>query len=413
MKNLFAAVLLCLPFTSIAQPPAGHIAHYLLNNNLTDIGGNSYNGTLTSASGTTDRFGNANNATAFVQGTSTGQLPLALQTAIQNSFSLSFWFRTSMNANSSSQWYGGNALVDAEMCGGTSDWGTALIDGGKVCLGIGNPDITIKSTLNYNDGNWHFVTANRDHTAGSITLYVDGVQVATTTGTSTAARVAPTFIGLGRNPCAAAALYTGSLDEIIIYDRALTGTEAANLYNFSVSTTLPLNWVSFSGKATENKVLLNWEVANMVNNDYFEIEYALNGQSFTKAATVSSSAVLSNYSYTLNNLPNGNYQFRIKQVDIDKKYAYSKIIALAVNSSHSSMSIFRNPVHNELVIMNPVMETIQQLIISDATGRRVLVKNINAGTNVIKTPVGNLKNGAYYITLITPKNTVTLPFIKQ
>lgn len=413
MKSLFAALLICFPFISIAQPPPGHIAHYMLDNDLTDNGGNSYNGTLTSASGTTNRFGDANKATAFVQGSSTGQLPVGLQTAIQNSFSLSFWFRSSMTASSSSQWYGGNALVDAEMCGGTADWGTALVDGGKVCFGIGNPDITIKSSLDYNDGNWHFVTANRDHVAGSITLYVDGAQVATTAGTSTSARVAPTSIGIGRNPCAATPQYTGSLDEIIIYDRALTGSETTNLYNFSVSTTLPLSWVSFSGKAKENSVTLNWEVANMVNNDYFEIEYAANGQSFTKAATVSSNAVLSNYSYTLNNLANGNYQFRIKQVDIDKKYAYSKIIALAVNGSHSSMSIFRNPARNELVIMNPAMETVQQLIITDISGKRVQAKNTNAGTTAIKTTIAGLKNGYYQVTLVTQKSSITLPFIKQ
>src|SRR6185503_10779818 len=112
-----------------------------------------------------------------------------------------------------------------EVCGGTTDWGTAMIHGGKVCMWTGNPDLTIKSTSSYNDGNWHFLTAVRNKAAGSIILYVDGGQVATTTATTTSALTAPSFLGLGKNPCANSAMFTGSLDDIIVYSRVLTATE--------------------------------------------------------------------------------------------------------------------------------------------------------------------------------------------
>ena len=174
-KLLRCFSVLLFPAFAFAQAPSGSVAHYLMDGDLNDAGGNGYNGTSTGITPTNDRFGNANKATSFTQGVSSGTLPGALQVSIQKSFSFSFWLRTSMNASSSTQWFGGSALVDAEVCGGTSDWGIALIDGGKVCFGIGGADFTIKSTLNYNDGNWHFVTASRDQAAGSITLSVNGV----------------------------------------------------------------------------------------------------------------------------------------------------------------------------------------------------------------------------------------------
>jgi hypothetical protein len=61
-----------------AQAPSGSVAHYLMDNNLSDLGGNSYNGTLNATTATTDRFGNTNKATSFIQGSSSGELPGAL-----------------------------------------------------------------------------------------------------------------------------------------------------------------------------------------------------------------------------------------------------------------------------------------------------------------------------------------------
>src|SRR5690606_23491997 len=110
-------------------------------------------GSLSSTAATMNRLGDSNGATAFTAGSSTGSLPLALVQAVKDDLSVGFWFRPTTNAGFSDQWYGGRALVDADVCGGTTDWGTALIDGGKVAVGIGNPDITIESTAGgYNDG---------------------------------------------------------------------------------------------------------------------------------------------------------------------------------------------------------------------------------------------------------------------
>src|SRR5258705_994170 len=206
-KQILFFLLSAASFPSLAQVPSGYVGSYHLNNSAVDNSGNGYNGSLTSTSAGLNRFGASNEATSFTSGSSTGSLPSGLVTALQNDFSICYWFKTSMTANSSSQWYGGQALVDAEVCGGTPDWGTALFDGGKVCMGIGNPDLTLKSTSSYNYGHWQFLTAVRNKAAGSIILYIDGSQVATTSGTTTSALTAPTFLGLGKNPCSSSAMF--------------------------------------------------------------------------------------------------------------------------------------------------------------------------------------------------------------
>ena len=51
------------PFTLLAQLPSGAVALYPRdNNNINDISGNGYNGTLTSTSAATNRFGTSNSS---------------------------------------------------------------------------------------------------------------------------------------------------------------------------------------------------------------------------------------------------------------------------------------------------------------------------------------------------------------
>ncbi|HZE83134.1 MAG TPA: LamG domain-containing protein, partial [Puia sp.] len=272
MRNL-PLILISLFIGSVqlhAQLPAGRTAAYPFNNSANDVAGSGYNGTLTATSPGTNRFGTGNSATTFLAGTSSGTLPAALVLALSGDFTLGYWFKTTVSAPTAAQWYSGVSLVDAEVCGVTNDWGTAMIDGGKLCMGIGNPDITIKSTAaTYNDGLWHFVTATRNQAAGTIILYVDGSQVASSSGANTSVLNAPTLIGLGRNPCVVSGVFSGSLDDVVAYNRVLTGAEVANLYNFYNSVPLPLHWVSFDGHVDNGHVYLEWETADESNNDRF------------------------------------------------------------------------------------------------------------------------------------------------
>src|SRR5579862_8241321 len=118
MKNLFGLLLslMAIPLLLSAQIPSGYVARYTLNNTANDIGG-VYNGTLTSVAGTTDRLGNTNGAIQLTSGSSYGTLPVV----VKDNFSIGFWLKTTMTASSSSQWYGGNSLIDAEVCGVTND----------------------------------------------------------------------------------------------------------------------------------------------------------------------------------------------------------------------------------------------------------------------------------------------------
>jgi hypothetical protein len=418
-KTAFLVCLILSPFLAPAQLPAGSIARYPLDNAATDVSGNGYNGTLTATAATANRFATAGSATAFTSGSSTGTFPAALATALANDFSIAYWFNTTMTAPSSAQWYGGAALVDAEVCGATNDWGTALIDGGKVAMGIGNPDLTIKSTLSgYNDGAWHFVTATRNQAGGIITLYVDGAQVATTSGTNTGALNAPTLIGLGRNPCVASGVLTGNLDDAIAYNRVLSGAEVTSLYNFYNAVPLPLRWKSFNGQVIGKEAFLNWTTENSIANDHFDIEHSVNGIDFATIGSLADSGGAGigaggrSYQFTDNEPATGNNFYRIKQVDIDGRSSLSAIIALEVSNS-SSLHIQANPLGDELALVNDGQSIVREMSIFDMSGRLIADQPCFSRNTILKMDTRELRPGYYFLRVGTASDRITLSFLKQ
>ncbi|HEY4061818.1 MAG TPA: LamG-like jellyroll fold domain-containing protein [Puia sp.] len=417
-KTIAATFFALIPLFLFAQLPSGAIALYPLNNDIHDISGNGYDGTLTATSSATNRFASASAATGFTAGTSTGTLPGSLVTAMQNDFTIGYWFKTTMAAPSSTQWYGGAALVDAEVCGGTDDWGTALINGGGVAFGIGNPDITIISpATGYNDGSWHFVTATRAAAAATITLYIDGAQAATISGTATGARTAPTLIGLGRNDCAATGVYTGSLDDAIAYARVLSSTEVSNLYNFYSGVTLPLTWLSFTGQASTGDVLLQWQVGHVSGNDHFEIDHSTDGVVFNQIGSLSNSdnspvEDSQTYQFADPNPVHGQNFYRIKQVDIDGHYSYSSVVEVNVTSAPATIRLEKNPVRDAVTLLNPGQQMINRLQILDPSGRVILDQSPNSNNSQITTDLHGLQRGYYLLRFSSATTISTIAFIK-
>ena len=414
-------LVLCLslsPVLLVAQLPAGSVAMYPLNNSAVDVSGNGYNGTLTGTSFDLNRFGTTNSATAFVINTSTGTLPSGLVTALANDFSIGYWFKTTMAAPSSTQWYSGAALIDAEVCGSTSDWGTALINGGSVAMGLGNPDITIISPLTtYNDGAWHFVTATRSAAAGVITLYVDGTQVATTTGTRTAPRTAPTIIGLGRNNCVATGVFTGSLDDVIAYASTLTPAQVTNLYNYYNTTPLPLDWVSFSGQVEGSTVNLQWTTDHSVNNNYFDIERSANGTEFSSIGELpsqdnSNTAGVMLYSFTDPNPLKGNDFYRIMEVDKDGQQSWSSVVEVSIGNATTGVHLQNNPVANQVTLINSGQMLIQRMQVLDISGKVLIDQAPYSTHSVLQLSIPNLPSGFYLLRVSTPGNNTTISFIK-
>lgn len=188
---------------------------------VADSSGYGNSGTVSGAAWAAGKFGSG---LTFNGSTSYAQLPRT----IGDEFTVAFWMKTTQTGgNGCSSWYCGTGLVDGEVAGVTNDFGITL-HGSKVAFGVGNPDTTIVSGSNVNDGQWHHVAVTRTKSSGAIKLYVDGKLEASGTG-GTQSLTSPSGIRLG-SLLTALNYYSGSLDHVRLYEGVLPASRVQSLY---------------------------------------------------------------------------------------------------------------------------------------------------------------------------------------
>ncbi len=98
--------------------------------------------------------------------------------------------------------------------------------------GTGGQAVSLRGTQSINDGQWHQITAVRDAAAGQTRLYVDGILEASVTPayTNTFANSSPLHIGYYGPGHPFDYYFDGLIDELIIYNRALSVTEIRQHY---------------------------------------------------------------------------------------------------------------------------------------------------------------------------------------
>jgi Secretion system C-terminal sorting domain len=191
---------------------------------------------------------------------------------------------------------------------------------------------------------------------------------------------------------------------------SITKTSWSNFSPFAVfsQASLPVELVSFTGKTKQGKALLTWATASEKNNAGFDIEKSFDGKNFDKIAFVKGngiSTITQNYNFTDNNFTQNAY-YRLKQVDIDGTFDYSKTIALNTEGSKNKSVIksYPNPVSDLLTVETSVAET-SQLEIIDAVGRVVFKQNVESGNYQISTT--DLVKGMYIVRL-SNKNDISI-----
>jgi hypothetical protein len=153
---------------------------------------------------------------------------VAIPRSISNDFTIEFWFRSTQVAGTNLNWWQGMGLVDAEIAGNHTDFGTSL-GNGQVLFGIGGSggfgDRTIASGF-VADGNWHHVAAERVRTNGLFSLYIDGAFVTSSNG-STLSLTDPTRITIGMLQ-SGVNFFNGDIDEVRLWNTARSSNEIQN-----------------------------------------------------------------------------------------------------------------------------------------------------------------------------------------
>ena len=253
MKKIIILLSVLLSQIALAQnvpsyvPTNGLVGWWPFSGNAIDSSGNGNNGTVNGAILTSDRFGNANKAYLF---NGTDNYISTVNINIQNTASFAFWIEPYLNAAGNNSFNYSASLIDQNQ-DAIGNSGFAIYYNNTSGNGLyaqigysGNNNTSIITNINLTLNNWHHIVLT--YTNGTGKFYKDGALIYTQTGLTT---ISPTsnVLLFGKAPWASNAnLYNGKLDDIGIWNRALTQQEISALYNYAPASVNNLNCKKFS-----------------------------------------------------------------------------------------------------------------------------------------------------------------------
>ncbi len=184
-----------------------------------------------------------------------------LDRPIQDDFSLVAWINTDVEGSAGTQAYQGDGLFWSDVGGTANDFVMAVL-GTKLSFFNGNPDGSVNSNGDIVTGEWVHVAGVRDTAAGTISVFIDGLLDNTVTHTNTGPLDAQDLLVVGANTLDGR-YYEGLMDEVKIYDVALTEAEVVGAMRTSIGIAVEPSPVSEQTDVPRD-VVLGWSPGEFV-----------------------------------------------------------------------------------------------------------------------------------------------------
>ena len=410
---VLATCFLC--FSLFSQPTsAGLLTHFKFTGNTLNSGPANVTATAFSTSYTTNNAGAPNaaiqfggNLNSFVEFTDNGNLDFSGT----NNFTISFAFF--FNGTST-----GGLIDNCLNYGGWGVWLWSTVTGvWNLQFNYKNASVGSAAATHFTPGIWHHVAAVRNN--GTISLYIDGAfRLSATEGTT-----APTY---PTNMIAGAFAYLpyspprynpfgGKLDEIRIYNRALSLSEIQGLMPYA----LPLTLGDFTANKNNTGIQLQWNTLSETNTSHFDVERSTDGSSFSKIGQVNAAGDASDrrdYGFTDLTAPAGTVFYRLKMNDRDQSFRYSRIVAVKNKNNDLPFQVYPNPAERILQVQATSGKKEKAILsVQNASGQIILQKewNLQEGSNGNSLDLGQLLSGWYILTLERDSQKQSLTFIKR
>jgi hypothetical protein len=222
--SLFATLLASVMSVTVSSPAQsfltnGLVAYYPFNGDANDASGFNNNGTVVGATLTTDRFGNPNSAYQFAGNGSTYiSIPDSPSLAIADNVTLTAWVLTG----------GGGTFSPRVISKYNYELGLDSTSPSPRVFGDLQPGAVVYSPhVSLNANRWMFLACTYD--GQTFSVFTNGVQV-TQLALSGSMGVSSRPLGIGVNLDNGSDSFNGAIDDVRVYNRALSTNEVFQLY---------------------------------------------------------------------------------------------------------------------------------------------------------------------------------------
>ncbi|MCU0443084.1 MAG: T9SS type A sorting domain-containing protein [Bacteroidia bacterium] len=183
---------------------------------------------------------------------------------------------------------------------------------------------------------------------------------------------------------------------------------------------LPVQWRSFTASQTPTGNQLRWSTATEVNNNQFEVQRSNNGRTFETIGVVKgkgNSQKVTNYTFTDEVVTKGTVFYRLKQIDFDGKFEYSKTVSITVATPTSGISqLSPNPFSNEMnVTIKAASSGTASVVVMDMVGKvhHSFTSEVSSGAQTIRFETADMPDGIYFVRATINGETFTQKIIKK
>lgn len=167
---------------------------------------------------------------------------------------------------------------------------------------------------------------------------------------------------------------------------------------------LPLYFLSFDIRKKASQAVLSWQTTAEINVKNFEIQRATDAHIFQTVGKVPAkgSIVQNDYAFTDINLVPGIYYYRIKSIDLDDAFLFSRVRALHYDVKNQLM-VFPNPIQNNTIQMSGayLLASPYAVYLYDLQGRLLQQELLKFNNNIVPWPLKNpLKSGIYLFQVV-------------
>jgi hypothetical protein len=141
-------------------------------------------------------------------------------------------------------------------------------------------------------------------------------------------------------------------------------------------TGLPITLANFQARSEEGGALISWKVSSEINNDKMLVERSKDGQRFQEIGQVKGRGTSTGpfeYQFLDENPGPGSTYYRLKQVDFDGTFEYSKVIVLDTEG-FIQLYTYPNPAQERIFVRSSEEVINNGLHLFDALGRKTLLQ---------------------------------------
>ena len=164
---------------------------------------------------------------------------------------------------------------------------------------------------------------------------------------------------------------------------------------------LPVELLSFTAQLAGEEVLVEWETAIELNNDYMAVERSTDGRNFEEIGQVSGAGTTYEPQYyrlwDRKPVPGINY-YRLRQVDYDGTVNYHKIVAVQYKTDESIVLLYPTVSTDRINLqLSAPAENTGQIRIVGLTGQVLQSIDLEIGQSQWEIPIDELIPGHYFV----------------